>query len=484
MRIPRIFALFFLLFCVGRGTAAFAIDIDTSSPFVDPQYSKRISMDFEKADLVDVLKIFSQQSGLNLVASSALQNQKVTVYLDQVPVELALEQILRANDLTYELKSESDIIIVKPLKSPEVEVITRVYQLKHASVSSAKMRSLLSISTEEGGSGSEDTEGVVEVLEKILTSDGIISEDPRTNSIIVTDIATNFPQIEQTIARLDVVIPQILIEVEMLEVDKSLTDSLGVQWGDTPLVVTGGVKSTAFPWDGSIPFFDEDSVDFGSGRLTTGTVSATGLKATMQFLRTDTDTKNLARPRILTLNNETAQIKISTDEAIGTKTITSGTEGITEQSVEAERVETGVILTVTPQANLDTQEITMAIVPKIIIAASGETFAGVTFRNPEERGAQSLLRVMSGDTIVIGGLMREDITDTLTKVPIFGDLPILGSAFRHRSKSITERELIIFITPHILEDRVPVEAKGQRPRIVREQEAPSAKSKGGRDAEQ
>ncbi|MDP2654550.1 MAG: secretin N-terminal domain-containing protein [Candidatus Omnitrophota bacterium] len=465
------------------------IKIDTSSPFVPQEYSRRISMDFQDASLVDVLKIFSQQSQFNLVTSEALANKRVTVYLDNVPVHEALNQILKANSLTYEIQPDNDIYIVKPLAKPEVELITKVFPLRHSMVNNSKIKSLLKIEADEGQSGGggggagggaasggdQEKTGITGAVKAILTDKGKVVEDPRTNSLIITDIASNFPMIESTIAKLDIAIPQILIEVEMLEVSKDTSNQIGIKIGDTPLVFSGGQRDHFYPWDQN-RLLDSGNATFEDAQYRVGTIDASGLSATLQFLRTQTDTRNLARPRILTLDNETAQIKISTNEAIGIKDQQSSSENITTQSVEAERVETGVFLTVTPQVNTQTQEITMAIIPKVIIARQGATFSNTTFRDPEERASQSLLRVHSGDTIVIGGLVRSDNSNTVTKVPILGDIPLIGAAFRHKDKADVERELIIFITPHIVSTSPARKETAAKIRpITREQDAPSDK---------
>jgi len=458
------------------------LNIDYSSPFLSSYAAKRISMDFQDAPLVDVLKIFSQQTDLNLVTSEDIAKTKVTVYLDDVPIDQALEQILRANKLTYEIQPESNIYIVKKITQPESEVVTRVYPLKHATVTSAKISNTLSISGSEGSGGETITVGgekeelgIVAAVKAILSPDGKLIEDPRTNSLIITDYANNFKNIEQTIARLDVSTPQVLIEVEMLEVSKGMTDKIGVKYGQTPLTFSGGSRSHIYPFEqnkqlsqGDFTFDDQFSV---------GTIDASGMTAAVEFLKTQSDTKNLARPRILTLNNEPAQIKISTDEAIGVSTNTSSTGNLATQSLEAERVETGVFLTVTPQANIESGEITLAILPKVIIARTGATFSGTTFKDPEERGSQSILRVHSGDTIILGGLMRDDKTTTVTKIPLLGDIPFIGKAFRHTDTTSTERELVIFITPHIVDDTMLTKmrkgSKEETPLLVREQDIPS-----------
>lgn len=463
------------------------INIDTSSPFLPQNDSRKISMDFQDAPLVDVLKIFSQQSGFNLVTSEDLRDRLVTVYLDNVSVEEALTQVLKANSLTYEIQSESNIYIVKPLTRPEVELITRVYNLKNSTVANAKLNNILniSISTEEAsasgarnssGGAEGPTEGISAAIRTILTPRGQIVEDPRTNSLIITDIASNFAMIESALARLDVPIPQILIEVEMLEVSKESTDAIGLKLGSQPLVFTGAQRLMIYP------FRQNDEIaqgfTFEDPEFTPGSLDASGLTAALQFLRTQSDTKNLARPRILTLNNETAQIRISTDEAIGIKDQQSSGGSLSTSSIEAERHETGVILTVTPQANVETSEITLAVIPKLIVARTGGTFTTstgrqITFKDPEERGSQSILKIRSGETIVLGGLLRNDDTKTVTKLPILGDIPLIGGAFRHKAQTKSDRELIIFITPHIIKDKkISTTAAVSLKKLIREQNTP------------
>ncbi len=475
----------------GINSSALA-ELSAEDSFLYPEYSKTISMDFKDASLTDVLKIFSQQSGLNFIAADEISDKTITLFLDKVPVEVALDKILTANSLTYQTQPGSNIFVVKYSPRPAKELMTRIYNLKHASVVSSKINTTISIDTEGGGassgssssgsspaaamsggseqgSGGDSSTGLVAALKTVLTPDGSIVEDPRTNSIIITDIPRQFPLIEQTIAALDVPIPQILIEVEMLDISKDAASQIGVKIGDTPVTFSGGERDHLYPWDQNMLL--DKGFSFGE-EYRVGTISAAGLTATLQFLKTRTDTKNLARPRILTLNNETAQIQISTDEAIGVSTqVDASSGGLSTSSTEAERVKTGVFLTVTPQANLTTKDITMAIAPKVIQARSGGTFDGQTFKDPEERGSKSVLRVQDGDTIILGGLLRTDYSDTQTKVPLFGDIPVVGAAFRHNDKDNTERELVIFITPHIVDESIkPKLAFTGSREIVREQD--------------
>lgn len=480
----------FLCLMVSLSVKTYALDLYGLEQYYSPENDKTISMDFTDANLNDVLKIFSQQSGLNFVASTNVSTKTVNLYLDKVPVKQALERILQANGLTYELSPESNIFIVKNLPQSKKQIITRVYRLKHATVPSSSLNQTLSEDDDEGGGSSEEEDsaeeeapaGIIAAITAILTEQGSIVEDARTNSLIVSDIPSQFILIESTIARLDIRTPQVLIEVEMLDISKNSLDLLGAKWGKTPITFQGAEKDSIFPFN-----FDNNITDWKNGDSTlnkfsffedpsfrVSTLSFAGLQFALNFLRTQTDTKNLARPRILTLDNETAEIQISTDEAIGLLTNSSGQGGSAQIVEKAERVKTGIFLTVTPQVNLETSEITMAIEPKVIEARLGGFFGSTQFKDPEARGTKSILRILDGDTIIIGGLLRTSQSNIKTKVPILSKIPLVGAAFRHKNNNQTQRELIIFITPHILKETTSASPQKFR-KIVREQDIPQQK---------
>lgn len=458
-----------------------ARELTNIDEYLPEEAAKTISMDFKGAQLTDALKILSQQSGLNFIASEEVSGKTLSIYLDKVPIEEALERILSSNNLTYELKPGSNIFVVRPLDKPAKQLVTRVYRLKYATVISSKLNQTLTLdqggsaSSGSGGTSQGTSQGIVAAVQAMLTQDGKIIEDSRTNSLIVTDIPSQFPLIEQTIARLDVKIPQILIEVEMLDISKTTADLLGAKFGDTPFTFTGGERDTIYPFDrnkamANFGKLGGQGFEFEEAEYRVGTLSFAGLAMTLQFLRTQSDTRNLARPRILTLDNETAEISIKTNEAIGLASTTTSSQSTAVSVSQAERVETGIFLRVTPQADIDNAEITMAIEPRVIQARAGQTFGSQTFKDPEERGTKSVLRVLDGDTIVLGGLLRTNQEETRTSVPVLGKIPFLGAAFRHKDKSESQRELIIFITPHIIREGV---SSARIPQMVFQQNIPS-----------
>ncbi len=517
-----IFLVFFLSF-LGP------LKAEVSRGLIYPQYSKAISMDFQEASLKDVLKIFSQQSGLNFIASEAVQERKVTLYLDNVPVEEALEQILSANGLTYEMQEGSNIFVVIETGKPKVSLVTKVFFLKYASVSSSRIsqemlsgitssvKSTSASGTSSSGTSSSTTPsasssssgsssgastttfGIREALLKIISENGSVTEDSRTNSLAVTDVPSQFPVIEQTIAHLDIPLPQVMLEVEMLDVNKNAVDQMGIKFPNSifQLDMTTAARATGFPLGGTGKGFDPAGWTMGRSGNTAGgwkvsdwpaskfgpsIFSVINTQLTLDFLRTLTDTKFLARPKLLTLSNQTAEIRITTQEAIGTKTSTQSAEGSSTQTAEAERAETGVSLRVTPQVNPETGEITMYIEPRVSQAKTGGTFRSstgqdITFKDPEERGTKSIVRIKDGETIMIGGLIRTDFNQIITKVPILGDIPFLGAVFRHKNISKNEeRELVVFITPHIIKENSSAKSPSSMSlNFEREQELPSTK---------
>ncbi|MDD5129334.1 MAG: secretin N-terminal domain-containing protein [Candidatus Omnitrophica bacterium] len=435
-----------------------------SSPGAEPI----ISIDFQDVSIKDVLKMLSMQSGMNFIASEAVADRKLTLYLDKVPLSQAMDKIFSANNLSYEMDTKANIFIVKDWGKMEIETVTKVFYLKHASVSSSSLKSEAANNTgseSSGGGGSsdgkwksEDESGITYSVKKLLSGNGSLVEDFRTNSLIVTDTPARMKVITQVIASLDIEIPQIMLEVEMLDVSKNAIDKLGAKFGQTPFTayLFGAAANTGFPFGSWSKILDaaKGSLSVNPGSIDDdGTVTGNPYQVQVDFLKTQADTKILARPRIMTVNNETAEIKITTKEVIGETTDTEGQGTASSTTTSAEREETGVSLRVTPQINSDNGEITMFIYPVVRDAATSSFNSA--YKDPEERSTKTTVRIKDGETVVIGGLIRHDRSETVTKLPILGDIPIVGLLFRHKNKDRDrERELLVFITPRIVKDNL------------------------------
>ncbi len=419
---------------------------------------KTISLDFKDASLKDILKIFSIQTGINFIASQEVEDRTVTLYMENIPVKDAMENLFKANNLDYDYNEAANIMLVRK-QQQTLNLITKVFMLKHASVASSlvqgEVKAGFSCSSAGGGGDDDDDQGIAGVITKLLSSNGSLVEDSRTNSLIVTDISTRFPAIEKAIEELDISIPQIMLEVEMLDVKKSIVDSLGFQFGDNPLtIITAGKGGNkGFIGDFDLRGITEKVTDTVSDVVLTPEGSLAigeSFSALLDLMRQDSHTKSLARPRILTLNNVTAVIAILTDEVIG-EIVQLDDEG-NETAKSPERIETGVSLRITPQVNPGMDEITMFLAPSVTEAAPS-AFDPTEYRDPEKRQTRSLVKVSDGETVIIGGLIRKKKYETYKKVPILGDIPLVGILFRHKeTETDVERELLVFITPRIVKD--------------------------------
>ncbi len=274
-------------------------------------------------------------------------------------------------------------------------------------------------------------------IKALVSSDGKVGVDERLNSIIVRDTVENLAEIKQVLKKLDVKAPQVMIEV--LIVNVKLTDELkmGVDW--TKLGTSSVFFSQGLSVTGSVNPYGKLTF------LTTpGNWSIDGL---IDFIQTNKDVRILANPKVLVLNNQTAMIK--TVEEIPyqelSETAAGGSIGTTAFK------EAGVTLEVTPQIT-DDGHIIMNIKPEQ--SALIDTIIVENSEIPviETRKTDTILRVKDGQTIIIGGLRRKDPTVEESKVPILGDIPLIGGLFRKTRTKQTESELGVFITPHIYTD--------------------------------
>ena len=460
--------------------------------------SPTISMDVTEAYLEDVLKLLSKQAGMNFAASEAARDKKVTLYFDRVPISDALDTILKANHLALIPKEGKNIFLVDESGAPKISTVTRIYRLRYARVvpmagevtktfgltGSLISETFKSSSGTSGTSGpvgggggaapaggaggtagaaatggtggtTEQGGGLVQIVKFLLTEHGSVVSDPRTNSLIVTDIPEQMTLIDETIAKLDVMPKQIYLEAEVLEVTMDTLRRIGLEYGDSTGQIghyTGPQRSTFFPFSKGL--FDRRIVnDFGALTLEApvsrlGGVFFNDASVLFKLLATEKDVKFLARPRLLTLSSEVAEIRIVSEDVTGlTSTAQSQTGTITSQP---ERTTVGTILRVTPMVNDDNRYVTMIIEPEVSRVLQSSLFPN--FLNPSRRVARTSVMVPSGGTAMIAGLISDQSNNSARRLPGLGDLPLLGLPFKRTEMERQNTEILLFITPHILKD--------------------------------
>ncbi|MBI4351906.1 MAG: hypothetical protein HY550_10730 [Elusimicrobia bacterium] len=464
------------------------------------------------APLSTFLDVVSAQSKVNFIITEGLEAKTITVFLRKTTVREALELLLRVKGLTYQRIGKSNTYVVQKRSADMPNLITKIYTLNYIPLIpiSSVGEEIKSITSQDvsssGGGGGDSMQGgqqggpggqggqqgnseenkisIVNIVRSVLSKkNGKLATDPRTNTLIVTDVPEVFPQVEQIIAELDKKAPQILIEAQIVEINTDRTNELGIEWGGSkgemayfsgPARLTDyGLRPGFFSGDEWKKFFPkttdigEASGSSGGGSIdpifATGQQSSKGvyygifslsqLQAIFRALISKGEGRFLGKPKIVAMNNKTALITISKDAAMGTQSTVSsagGSSGSASTGVERRRI--GLILKVTPQVNKE-GFITMIVQPSYSDAiASAITVQGQAVFDPVSRGASTMVRVKNGQTVVIGGMLSSTEAKTIKKVPLLGYIPILGWLFTSVSSRRTNTDLVIFITPTILVD--------------------------------
>ena len=451
---------------------------------------RKVSIRVSNVPISVFLNSITTQAKVNFIMSEEFANKKVTASLTRVTVREALDTLLRVHGLAYQRIGKSDSYVVTKRSSDAPDTITKIYTLSYISLqelggSNSDMTSSLGGSS--GGSSSEGLGGSIgggssisSIISSMLSPVGKIAIDPRTNKLIITDVPEIFPQIENILAELDIKPPQILIEAQIVEVSKSSGLSLGFEYGGTGgtmINVTAPTRSLyadffhrknvlgerMHGWNWIFPTMDEVSGDvtgttetagesvvatnYDKGETEAGVLNWSAFNIVLRSLLTRGEAKYLGKPKVVTLNNKKATIQANTEATVGQIMSQSGSssgEGMTTTS--AERKSVGLTLNVTPQVNREGY-VTLLVEPSYSdVISSGFDFS----KDTTTRSASTLVRVKNGQTVVIGGLLSSRELDQTRKVPLLGDIPILGWLFTSKSKSKTTTDLVIFITPTIL----------------------------------
>ncbi|MDD2804591.1 MAG: secretin N-terminal domain-containing protein [Elusimicrobiales bacterium] len=455
------------------------------------------------APLSTFLDVVSAQSKVNFIITEGLETKTITVFLRKTTVREALELLLRVKGLTYQRIGKSNTYVVQRRSADMPNLITKIYTLNYiplipitsvgeeiASITSQDVSSNQQGGQQQGGGEEKGGEkesaiSIINIVRSVLSKkNGKLATDPRTNTLIITDVPEVFPQVEQIIAELDKKAPQILIEAQIVEINTDRMNELGIEWGGSrgemayfagPSRLTDyGLRPGFFSGDEWKKFFPKTSDiagESGSGGsagsvdpiFSTGQQSSKGvyygvfslaqLQAIFRALISKGEGRYLGKPKIVAMNNKTALITISKDAAMGTTSTVSsagGSAGSSSSGVERRRI--GLILKVTPQVNKEGY-ITMIVQPAYSDAvASAITVQGQTVYDPVSRGASTMVRVKNGQTVVIGGMLASTETKTIRKVPLLGYIPIIGWLFTSVSSRRTNTDLVIFLTPTILVD--------------------------------
>ncbi len=396
---------------------------------------KRISLDFQDADIVPIFRLFADVSGYNIVIDPQVRG-KITMKLINVPWDQALDLILKSNNLDKVV--EGNIIRIAPLSvlSKEKEAVAkqRMAQrkaeplvIKVFPISYAKVKNVKAAIDQA----------------KILSNRGNISVDERISSIIVKDVESNMPKVEVLVKTLDKPTPQVLIEARIVEVNTASKSEFGIKWGLTShsydkTVTLGGLGLTPYMVD----FPSGAGAGSGSG-LSFGFINPAGtLKLDLEIgaLENAGRLKIISNPRIITVDNEEAFI--SQGKSIPIRKLTA------QGTISTEFKDIKLELKVKPHITPDGSVILMIEAKKEDIDPTLPSIEGVPGTDKKE--AKTNVIVKDGETIVIGGIYKTFDNNSDTGVPGAKDIPVLGWLFKKQEKQFKTNELLIFVTPRII----------------------------------
>lgn len=465
-------------------------EVTVGQPYLEG-LSRRVSLDLRGMDIVETIKFLSMKGNLNIVTSKDVKG-RITLFLNNVTIADVLDVILLTNKLACEIKKNIITIMTeaeyealygkKYTDKRELKTIT----LKYASAN--RVGALLSnikstigkvIMDEETGTiilidTPEKIKEMVEAamgidlptinriiptvtevfeleyakakdiepeISKALTKDvGTIRVDERTNKLVVTDLPHNMKIIKDLITAFDVRTRQVFIEAKIIEI--TLTDEfhMGVDWES---ILSRAHNVTI---EGTFPF---GYTGASSLAITVGTLDANDYEVALELIKSVGRIRIVSSPHIAVCNNEEAKFMVGSREPYVTSTITTG-EVTTTTSEAVEFIEVGVTLYVTPTINKG-GFVKMHIKPEISSLREWfKTAEGNQIPIVETSNVETDVLIKDGRTIIIAGLIKETESENVAKVPLLGDIPLVKNLFRNISEEKKQKELAIFLTPHII----------------------------------
>ncbi len=501
-------------FAVALASLAFCAHVSAEQSASDGR-EELLSLEIADVEIMDVLKLISKKSGLNVVAGKDIRGQ-VSIFLKDVPVRDGLKTILQSQGLAFYEEDNiikvitdreyqdkygrpfGDVRITRtfPLANADAtEVSNTLTMMKSASgrvLADARVNAVVVTDTpqvlEEMASVVERAdidqvsesiqvryakiEELEEKIREVVKGDrSRIAVDKRSNKIVVTDIPSRVERVRRIVEAFDVKSPQVLIEAKVIEVELTDTHRQGINWNSVLASLGGGDGTTtlALPLTVTAPT---------GANLTTLTSARGDLTLVLQAIETMGKTNTLSSPRITALNNEDARLAVATKRPYVSQTVVQ-TTNTTNTADNVQFIDVGVTLNVRPRI-LSDGLIEMKIKPQVssstsslelegVASGSNTTFTRTSIPIVTTQELETTVTVKSGMTVIVGGLIQDRQNKQSQKVPIIGSLPLAGQLFSSRSNDFSKTELVMFLTPTIVDDVVVVESERQESRFVNEE---------------
>lgn len=467
--------------------------LSTNAVTLKEGLGRRIALDLRNIDVTDVLKFLAQKGNINIIVSKTVEG-RVTLFVKNVTILEALDIIMTANSLAYEIRPGEVLYVMqdaeyKVLHGKNFKDIRQVRKIELVYASpKAVFKALEAVKSTVGeimvdeDSGTlvlKDTPTRLLVLENVLASldkpgmptifalqyakaadvaaalnarldakkTGMVTVDQHNNQVIVNCLPERMKEAEEIIKQMDRETKEVLLEVKILKIVLKDEFDMGIDWRlvlkNLQIPTTTLVGSFALPSVVANPF----AISLGYEE------SAYKYTALVQLLQQFGEARNLSSPSIAVINGEPAKIHVGRTEAYITTTVSSGGT-IATTAAQVTFLDVGVMLTVTPIIN-DMGFVTIKVIPEISsvesylkykIAVDVENQVPIVARTT----ADTTVKIKDGTTVIIGGLREDAKVKTINKLPILGDIPVIRWAFRNEIEKTVKTEVVVFLTPHII----------------------------------
>jgi type IV pilus assembly protein PilQ len=436
----------------------------------------KISLDFQDIEVRRVLQLLADFTGINMVAADTVQGN-ITLRLKDVPWDQALDIVLKTKNL--DKRRNGNVIWIAPvselIKAEEEEakaiaqsVKLAPLQTEYIRLSYAKAADIEKLITQgKNSSNNNNSSGMANndtLVDGLLSPRGTLSTDPRTNTVIINDTSQKIDQIRKMVDLLDVSVKQVMIEARIVSASTDFSKEMGVKWGVLSQGVTnnrnllvGGSDTTLWNLrepddDGKYTIERPDNLNVDLGAVTPGASRiAFGLISLSDFMldlelsavQADGYGEVISTPKVMTADKQSAKIEA------GTQIPYASSSGAGATAVpKTEFINATLSLDVTPSITPEGK-----VMMKLNITKDSPGPATPTGQLTINKNAiDTNVLVDNGETVVLGGIFEETSNNSQTKVPFLGDIPYLGKLFRRDSKTENKRELLIFVTPRIVND--------------------------------
>lgn len=411
---------------------------------------KKISLNFQKVAIRTALQIIADYNNFNLITGDTVQGD-ITLRLENVPWDQALDMILKLKGLDKRI--DGNILLVAPadellsreaseLKAnQEVEELVPLYS-EYIQINYAKAKEIAVLL--DGGKT------------KLLSERGSVAVDERTNMLLVQDTAKKLDDVRRLVDVLDIAVRQVVIEARLVTVTDNVNDEFGIRWGLTDTVsdgaISGNLTGAGTAASGIVPSLNDrlnvnlpvaepaGTIAFQVAKLGDGTL----LDLELTALERENKGEVIARPSITTANQQAAYIEQGTEIPYVSASSSGATTVEFKQAVLALRV--------TPHITPDDRVILDLVITQDTRGDTVKTAVGEAVAiDTQEIGTQVL--VDNGETVVLGGIYQQQLVKAVSKVPVLGDVPLVGWLFRTQKNLTERRELLIFVTPRIILER-------------------------------